>query len=126
MENTVFDITLDSNDKIPHFIILEITDDSSKKINNKPISFSIQNTHYRLDSCIIRDTSQQHFCALLTCEKKDMAYDGMSFHRLVPLPWKSMLNKNKTWEFDGSNNIDGKPLQWNFLKGYQVLVYYRV
>ena len=54
-----------------------------------------------------------------------MGYDGMSFHRLVPLTWKDKLNKDFTWEFKGSDNTDGTPLKWNYMKSYQLLMYYR-
>ena len=33
-----------------------------------------------------------HFCATLTCEHKEMGYDGMRFHRVVSLDWKQKLN----------------------------------
>lgn len=117
---------------LPHFIILEIYDDKNKNagqsgiISNKPKSFLIQGAKYVLDSCIIRDTSQQHFCATLTCENDEMVYDGMSYHRLVRLLWKKYINSDYSWEFEGSNNWDGTPLKWNFRHGYQLLLYYRV
>ena len=117
---------------LPHVIILEIYDGANKtpgvsgKTVNKPISFFIKGAKYVLDSCIIRDISQQHFCATLTCEKNEMAYDGLSYHRLVPLNWKKYINSDFVWEFDGSKDIDGKALKWSFLHGYQMLNYYRV
>ena len=117
---------------LPHVIILEIYDGAHKsagvsgQTTNKPKSFFIKGSKYSLDSCVIRDITQQHFCSLLTCEKKEMAYDGMSFHRLVPLEWKQKINSDFIWEFEGSNNSDGSPLKWNFLHGYQLLLYYRV
>jgi len=55
-----------------------------------------------------------------------MGYDGMSFHRLVPFEWKHKMNTNETWEFNGSNHANGKPMQWNFMKSYQLLIYYRI
>jgi hypothetical protein len=116
----------------PHMIILEILDNSDKTsgmsglVNNKPKTFTINSNKYLLDSCIIRDTSQQHFCATLTCENKEMGYDGMSFHRLVNMEWKKYINSNYIWEFEGSNNLDGTPLKWNFRHGYQMLFYYRI
>jgi len=55
-----------------------------------------------------------------------MGYDGMSFHRLVPMKWKNTINANKTWGFEGSNDTDGTPLKWSFMNGYQLLLYYRV
>lgn len=117
--------------KMPHFIILEINDGnggvagSSGSITNKPRSFLIKGVKYMLDSCIIRDISQQHFCCTLTCDKKEMAYDGMSFHRLVDLSWKKYINSDFSWGFEGSTGSGGKPFKWNFTHGYQMLVYYR-
>ena len=55
-----------------------------------------------------------------------MAYDGMSYHRLVPLSWKKYINSDFSWGFEGSNNTDGSALKWNFKHGYQMLIYYRV
>jgi hypothetical protein len=55
-----------------------------------------------------------------------MAYDGMSFHRLVKMNWKKNINKNHVWRFEGSTDRYGKQLEWNFLNGYQMLIYYRV
>lgn len=110
----------------PHVIIFEIFDNYSDKIV-KPEQFMIDgNAEYKLDSCVIRDTTQQHFCATIMCEGAEMGYDGMSFHRLVPLKWKNTINANKGWGFEGSNNSDGSPLMWSFTKSYQLLLYYRV
>jgi len=109
----------------PHVIIFEIYDDTSITIK-KPQKFKIGKAEYALDSCIIRDTTKQHFCATIQCEGKQMGYDGMSFHRLVPMQWKDMINTKKIWKFEGSNDHDGTPLQWSFMQGYQLLLYYRV
>jgi hypothetical protein len=115
-----------TNDK-PHVIVLEFFDDASKTTTNKPVQFALPNkTKYMLDSCIIRNTKGHHFCSVLTCEKKEYAYDGMSFHRLVPLSWKKRLNQDFVWKFEGSTDDKGNPLEWNFKSGYQMLVYYRV
>jgi hypothetical protein len=117
---------------LPHIIVLEIYDGENKssgisgQTTNKPKSFFIKGAKYVLDSGVIRDTTQQHFCSVITCENKEMAYDGMSFHRLVALDWKQNINSDFIWEFEGSNNLNGNPLQWNFLHGYQLLLYYRV
>jgi len=123
---------IDKDNHLPHIIILEVFDGTNKtagesgKTTNKPRSFFVKGAKYMLDSCIIRDTTQQHFSATLTCDNKQMAYDGMSFHRLVPLEWKQYINSDFSWGFDGSNNSDGTPLKWNFTHGYQMLMYYRV
>ena len=120
------------NAHLPHCIVLEIYDGPNKEsgmsgtVINKPRSFLIKGAKYSLDSCVIRDTSQQHFSANVTCEKKEFAYDGMSYHRLVQMEWKKYINSDYSWQFEGSNNRDGSPLQWNFLHGYQMLLYYRV
>lgn len=108
---------------IPHIIILEFFDDDNAT-TNKATSFYLNSVKYVLDSCVIRDTNKQHFSSLLTCEKKEMAYDGMSFHRLVYMEWKHRVNSNFKWQFKGSED-NGRKLTWNFTKGYQMLVYYR-
>ena len=116
---------------LPHFIILEIYDGVNRtagpsgKITNKARSFNIKGGKYVLDSCVIRDTSQQHFSSVLTCETTEMAYDGLSYHRLVPLEWKKYINSDYSWGFEGSNDLKGKALKWDFLHGYQMLIYYR-
>lgn len=122
---------VEKQNHLPHFIILEIYDGPNKSagpsgtVTNKPRSFYIKGVKYLLDSCVIRDTTQQHFCATLTCEKKEMAYDGMSYHRLVDLSWSKYINSDFSWGFEGSNDSDGTPLKWNFTHGYQMLLYYR-
>ena len=108
--------------QIPHIIILEFYDEESKKTTNKQQTFVIKGSKYILDSIIIRDTSQQHFSATLTCEGKEIGYDGMSFHRIVPFNWKKYINSNFFWEFLGTQ----ANLKWNFTHGYQMLIYYRV
>jgi hypothetical protein len=112
---------------IPHVIVLEFFDDASKITTNKSTQFDLPNKmKYMLDSCVVRNTEGYHFCSLLTCEKKEYAYDGMSFHRLVPLSWKKRLNEDFVWRFKGSTDNNNVPLEWNFKSGYQMLVYYRV
>ena len=112
---------------LPHIIIMEIFEKDASTFNQKPLTFTINNARYKLDSSVVRDTTKQHFCSTITCEKREYGYDGMSFSRLVPLEWKNRLNsKDFTWQFEGSNNSDGTPLQWNYTKCYQLLIYYRV
>ncbi len=110
--------------KLPHIIILEFYDGQNKITKSKEIM--VEGAKYILDSCVIRDTTQQHFSANLTCDRKEVAYDGMSFHRLVPMNWKKYINADFSWGFEGSNDSDGTPLKWNFTKSYQMLIYYRV
>ena len=63
--------------------------------------------------------------SILIRNKKEFGYDGMSFSRLIPMNWKILLNKDENFTFKGSTDIDDKQIQWNFMKGYQMLVYYR-
>ena len=114
-------------DSHPHVIVLEFFDDASKIVTNKSRQIVLPNgIKYALDSCIVRNTMGHHFCSLLTCEKNEYAYDGMSFHRLVPLSWKKHINTDYTWQFEGSTDDSNNPLKWNFKSAYQMLVYYRV
>ena len=111
---------------LPHIIVLEIYDENASEFNKKPVSFSVKDGKYEIDSAVIRDISKQHFCSTITCEGKEMGYDGASFHRLVPLQWKNKMNSIMEWEFQGTKDYDGTPLKWSFMKSYQLLMYYRV
>jgi len=82
---------------------------------------------YALDSVIVRDTDNKHFCCVMTYDKKECGFDGVSFRRLSPFSWKQYLNKNEEWTFEGSNWNDTKgSIKWNFKNGYQILFYYRI
>lgn len=116
------DILYQIQNQIPHIIILEFYDEESKNTTNKQETFFVKGHKYILDSVIIRDTTRKHFSATLTCNRKGFAYDGMSFHRIVPFNWKKYINSNFFWEFSGTP----ARLQWNFTHGYQMLIYYRV
>jgi hypothetical protein len=111
---------------LPHIIVLEVYDEMAAEFNKKPILFSVKDAKYQIDSAVIRDESKQHFCSTITCEGKEMGYDGASFHRLVSLPWKNKMNSNIDWEFEGTKDYDGSLLKWNFTKCYQLLIYYRI
>jgi hypothetical protein len=112
---------------LPHIIIMEIFEKDAQTFNKKPLTFTINNARYKLDSSVVRDTTKQHFCSTITCENKEYGYDGMSFSRLTSLEWKNKLNSsNFTWRFEGSTDHDGTPLEWNYTKCYQLLLYYRI
>lgn len=111
---------------LPHIIVLEIYDENASQFNKKPVSFMVRDGKYEIDSAVVRDISKQHFCSMITCEGKEMGYDGASFHRLVPLSWKQKMNNSMEWEFEGTNDYDGKHLKWSFVKSYQLLMYYRI
>ena len=95
------------------------------EFNKKPVSFSVKDARYEIDSAVVRDVSKQHFCSMITCEDKEMGYDGASFHRLVSLQWKHRMNTDINWEFEGTKDYDGTLLKWNFTKSYQLVMYYR-
>uniref|UniRef100_A0A6C0ARE8 USP domain-containing protein n=1 Tax=viral metagenome TaxID=1070528 RepID=A0A6C0ARE8_9ZZZZ len=109
---------------LPHIVVLEVMVDDAASFR-KPVTFKINDAKYELDSASIIDTNGDHFCATITCEGKEMAYDGASFHRLVPLKWKNKINSDFSWQFEGEM-YDGKPMNWNFTKCYQLLMYYRI
>ena len=120
---------------LPDIVVLEFMDEKSSnrpfradERSNKPADFFLsdgdRSGEYRLDSAIVRDNRKKHFCSLITCSREQFAFDGMSFSRLTPFKWKGLLNKERTWAFSGSNS-DGRPLQWSFRDGYQLLFYYR-
>jgi hypothetical protein len=111
---------------LPHFIVLEFFEEEAFKFNRKPLSFKINNAKYQIDSAVIRDLKKEHFCSTITCEGQEMGYDGMSSYRLQPFLWKNRLNSDITWRFNGSNHADGTPMEWNFMRSYQLLIYYRV
>ena len=110
-------------EQVPHVIVLQYYGNNNN--TNKRISFVLGNYVYELDSSCIIDNDKNHFCSLLMCNGKEYGYDGMSYSRLVPMNWKSLLNKNENFSFTGSKDINNKSIYWNFMKGYQMLVYYR-
>ena len=107
-------------------IYLEIYDSASKTFH-KPKQFVIKRREYdglysltyTLDSAVLRNTSQIHFSAYITCNGKDYGFDGESFSRMQAFKWKSKLNLNSKWRF-----ADQYETYFNFTKGYQLLLYY--
>ena len=107
---------------IPHIIVVELFKGMQE---SRPLNFSLYDTNqeelnYSLDSSIVRDISNQHFCAMITCEGQEMGYDGISHSRMVPMEWKPWLNTDTIWKFKGNT------MKWSFSRSYQMLVYYRV
>lgn len=124
-----------SGNNIPTLIVVELhngkgfDDDSLEEKNysniiHKPESIKLitrdkKKIKYNLDSVIIRDTSNIHFCSVLTYGNKLYKFDGASFSTIKPFNWKQYINKNKEWGFND------KSLRWNFKDGSQILFYYR-
>lgn len=109
----------------PHVIILQYPIDSFLHPHKKVLQFNVKEFLYELDSVAIIDNDRNHFCGLLMCNKEEYGYDGMSYSRLKKMKWKHLLNTSTNFSFKGSKDIDEKTIQWNFMKGYQMLVYYR-
>ena len=123
-------------DRLPDIIVV---DKYENEKNSKqppfdkgtPKQFTIKNNSksftYKLDSAIVRDTKKQHFCAVLTCNKKHYGFDGASFSKISHFNWLDFLNKNKNWTFKGSTwKNTNQSILWNFTKSYQILIYYRI
>lgn len=112
------------NPEAPEIIVVEIIDEDAVKIDNRPIEFDIsiqgKKHKYKLDAAIIRDISKQHFCSVLTCNNREYSFDGASYSRLSEYNWKDNINKSTKWGFEGHT------LKWNFMKGYQMLFYYKI
>lgn len=104
------------NDKIPEIVIIEFID--NQRCTNKPVTFKINHIKYALDCICIRDVGQNHFCTLLTCNRKEYFYDGSSDTKLIPFEWKKKINGDFFWVSDS--------YQYNFMKSYQQYIYYRV
>jgi len=121
-----FDSTFSKGGSLPHIIVVEIHDDYAAKVKNKPLKIELGKLEYVLDSAVVRDIKKQHFCAMVTCEGVQMAFDGYSYHRLSASNWKDKINSSEQWEFEGTENEDGTPMKWSFLISYQLLFYYRV
>ena len=119
-----------TSESAPDMIGVSIFDNNDGKpgnsgnIDKKKLKFNLvyngEKVTYALDSVLIRDTSTRHFCCLITCNGKDLGFDGESYHRMSPFEWRKLINENKSWTFEGSN------VDWNFRNGYQKLYYYRV
>jgi hypothetical protein len=113
--------------KTPDVIILNVGANSNS--SEKPEKFTLKNgAQYALDSlaAINVDSEDKHFCALLTCNKKDMGFDGYTFSRMVPMEWKKYINQDKNWFFEGSTDSLEKPFKWNFMRSYMEMNYYRI
>ena len=111
---------------MPHIVILEVFHSKAESFDRKPVSFTINDAKYQIDSAVVMDVSKKHFCSTLTCEGNEFGYDGYSFHKLEPLEWKDSLNTDFEWDFEETNKYAGTKIIWNFTKSYQMLLYYRV
>jgi len=111
----------------PDVICYSILAEEAQGTIYKKTEIKLKGVTYVLDSASIIDTEGQHFCCVLTYNKKEYGFDGASFKRLSPFYWKKLINKNRDFTFKGSYWGGTKePIYWNFKNGYQELYYYRV
>lgn len=101
---------------------VELTDAASRIVSNKTTELTIHKNSYTLDSILLRDEGQEHFCCLLTINQEEYLYDGAETPSITPLKWKNMEFLNGDRQF----KVNSTPLRWNMRSGYQVLNYYRV
>ena len=74
---------------------------------------------YTLDSAMIFSSDRKQWCALITGNGKGYASDGSSFSRLTPYDWKTKINSDEEFLFEGSDK------RYNFKTCEFYLLYYR-
>ena len=57
---------------------------------------------YSLDSAMVFSSDRKQWCALITGNGKGYASDGSSFSRLTPYDWKTKINSDEEFSFEGS------------------------
>ena len=57
------------------------------------VTINGQTYEYSLDSVCMSDTRKRHWVCFISGNEKEFVYDGASFSHLVPLKWKSLINK---------------------------------
>ena len=116
-----------NNIAMPEVIILEVSDQISEVYPNNNTTIEHNNVKYVLDSAIVRDTKQAHFCALLKIGNDECGFDGASYRKLSKFEWSKNMGKDVKWTFEGSNwDGNGGSIEWNFRKCHSILIYYRV
>ena len=111
----------------PEVLVIRLFQDENPDIPDKNIKLNNQ-IEYSLDAAAVIDTTNAHFCCLITYNKEEYGFDGASNKRLNKFKWKNLINKSKEWTFSGSNfnNNSLYPIKWNFRNGYKELFYYRI
>ena len=106
--------------------------DSPRADVDFPVRFvAAEGTEYAADSAVVRDVTKSHFCALLTCDGKQVAFDGGSGPNLLhPFEWKNKLSGDHSWTLPGSNwkyyGATPGDVMWNLGTCYRIVLYYRV
>ena len=130
-EDPWHDSTLKS--KLPDVVAHETLDEDAKYIKNVATEITLtdiegRTAKYALDSMVVRDTQQRHFCALLTCGGDGYGFDGESYARMTKFNWREKaLRKGRAWTFEGSKwSGSNEQIVWKLKKSYSIALYYRV
>jgi hypothetical protein len=123
------------SEKYPDCLIFEFLDNSvnavdKQKYIKKDIKFKTKTGDdiiYVLDSAILRDNSKEHFTSYLTGNGVEYRFEGHSHSGVRPFRWKSLIVKDINFNFS-DDETPGRwtTLDFNFMKGYHMLFYYRV
>ena len=117
----------------PPDVVAVHTDEDQEYVLKK--SMQVKNAYggvytYEIDSIVVRDTEQRHFCALLSCNGKGFGFDGASFARMSRFDWKKRFGKGfekEKWSFQGSKwGSSDKKILWQLSNAYSISLYYRV
>ena len=118
-------VTLHSNYKFstPDILMLKYDDDHriilSEKIKYK--NTQTKKTHtYKLDSAVLRNTERHHFTSYITLNGESYTFEGIHDSPLEKYDWKKDININKNLPIGNYHR------HFNFMIGYQLLLYYRV
>lgn len=101
-------------------------------ITNKPTTIEFKTNNgikykYKLDAVLLRSINKSHFCCAITMNKEEYLYDGASYSKLIKQNWSDdYLNKDKTFSFELGSKKRYYGSEFNFLRGYQQLFYYRI
>ena len=103
--------------------ILAVHLDLDKEKIEKPLEIQdSRNRVWRLDSIVI--SNEEHFICFVTIHQNQYGFDGGSYKKLQSFPWKHKMNTDKDFNLEKERSIS--KWSFNFTKGYQILLYYRV
>lgn len=129
MNDTLGKMTLANQNKRRtdvYFVVLDFDEEDfsdwyfkGKHIKNRTIN--VGTSTYVLDSMII--SNDEHFISFHTINGKEYGFDGASQSKLQPMPWKNRINKDE--DFNLNNNANVGLWSFNFMKGYQIMVFFR-
>ena len=90
----------------------------------KKTTFKIKDRIFSLDSALLLDNNNEQFTAYITVNGEECIFEGYSKARIKRFNWKSKLNRKKSWK---TFHLDSIEDNYNsFMKGSQVLYYYRI